>query len=619
MADIKRNINYLNRDFASFRNALINYSRTYFPETYTDFSQASPGMMFMEMASYVGDVMSFYLDSQVQETFIQYAQQNQNLYDLAYMLGYKPKDTYVATVDMDLYQTVPATGSGANVAPDFNYALQIEANSVASTSLVSTTNFLIEDRVNFQYSSSSDPTEITVYQASGGVPTSYLLKKTRKAYSATITTKNLSAGNFTPYPTFIITDSNIIGILDIEDSAGNPWYEVDYLAQETILDTIKNTNPNDPNTSSDNEVPYLLKLKKVQNRFATRLINTGSLQIQFGAGNVNDTTEEVIPNPDNIGMGLPYGKDSLTIAYSPNNFMYTNTYGVAPVNTTLRVRYLTGGGVNANVQANSINNLSGNVTFVNSNVNNGSGLANDTFASLYVNNPKAASGGRGGDTPFDLRNQGLGSYQMQLRTVTQEDYLVRSLSMPSKFGVVSKAFIEPTKASNLDNNNLSTLDLYVLSYDSNKYLTTASSTLKKNLSTYLSVYRSVNDSINIKDAFIINIAVSFDIIVLPNFDNNQVINNCIVALKNYFAVDKWQINQPIVLSELYIMLDKIRGVQTVKSIDVTNKSGESLGYSNNSYDISGATINNVVYPSLDPSIFEVKYPNSDIQGRVVPL
>jgi hypothetical protein len=620
MANVKRNINYLNRDFTSFRTDLINYARTYFPDTYNDFTAASPGMMFMEMASYVGDVLSFYLDSQFQETFIQYAQQSTSLYDLAYMLGYKPKDTYVSTVDIDLYQYVPATGSGVNTLPDWNYALQVAANTSVSTN-PGNVNFIIENTCNFTFSSSQDPTEVTVLQAAAGVPTSFLLRKTRKAISGEIKTTTFTFGNYQAYPTVNIVDTNIVGVLDVVDSSGNKWYEVDYLAQEMIMDSLKNTNPNDPNYFNDTQVPYLLKLKKIQNRFATRLTEPGVLQLQFGAGNAEDTDEYIVPNPDNVGIGLPYGKNSLNVAYSPNNFLFTNTYGVAPTNTVLTVRYIVGGGVTSNVQSNSITQLlnPNNVTFVNSNIAS-TITAQQIFNGFYVNNPNAASGGNSGDTPFTIRQNSLGAIQQQQRTITQDDYLIRSLSMPSQYGVVSKAFIEPTKIINLLPGEIpSSLDLYVLSYNSNNQLVTASDALKQNLTNYLSYYRSVNDSIRIRDAFIINIGVNFEIITLPNFDNNQVLFNCITALQNYFLIDRWQINQPIVLRELYILLDKIQGVQTVKNISISNLTGESLGYSNYAYDIQSAIVSNVIYPSIDPMIFEVKYPNTDIQGRIVSL
>jgi len=204
--------------------------------------------------------------------------------------------------------------------------------------------------------------------------------------------------------------------------------------------------------------------------------------------------------------------------------------------------------------------------------------------------------------------------------VTQDDYLVRSLSMPAKFGVVAKAYIEPTKAQSVASGAAaSILDLYILSFDIDNKLNAASLALKQNLSTYLSQYRMVNDSINIKDAFIINIGVNFDIIVLPNFNSNEVLTKCILALQDFFAIKNWQINEPIILRDLYILLDAIEGVQTVQNVVISNKVGTALGYSQFAYDVTGATINNVVYPSLDPMIFEVKYPNTDIQGRVVNL
>jgi hypothetical protein len=192
--------------------------------------------------------------------------------------------------------------------------------------------------------------------------------------------------------------------------------------------------------------------------------------------------------------------------------------------------------------------------------------------------------------------------------------------MPAKYGVIAKAYIEPSKRVSMSaGESNSVLDLYVLSYNADKTLRTASDALKLNLTTYLSQYRMIGDAVNIRDGFIINIGVNFEIIVLPNYNNNQVLTDCITTLKAYFAIDQWSINQPILLRDLYILLDRIDGVQTVKNISITNLVGENLGYSPYAYSISAATSNSVVYPSLDPSIFEVKYPNQDIQGKVVPL
>jgi hypothetical protein len=619
MATKKRNITYINKDFSELRASLIDYARTYFPTTYNDFTPTSPGMMFMEMAAYVGDVLSFYMDNQIQENFLQYARQTNNLYELAYMFGYKPNVTQVASSPVDFYQQVPSVLSGSTYFPDFTYSLFIDSNAVVRSTSNTNVSFLIEDPIDFSVSSSGDPTSVSVFSLSGNNPTYYLLKKTRQASSTTINTTTFSFGAPVPFNTVEITGEKIVGILDITDSDGNIWYEVDYLAQETVFDSIKNTNTNDPNLSQyQGDTPYLLQLQLIQRRFATRFIDSTTLQLQFGSGTTADNDAEIIPNPDNVGLGLPFGQSKLTTAFSPNNFIFTNTYGIAPSNTTLTVRYLTGGGAEANVPSNDLTNITANISFLNNNLN--STTANTIFNSLAVTNPLAADGGGDGDSIEEIRQNASANYASQLRNVTQDDYLVRTLSMPAKYGVVAKAFIEPTKAqSQTSGQNASILDLYVLTFDVNNKLNTASRALKQNITTYLSQYRMVNDSVNIKDAFIINIGVNFDIIILPNFNSNEVLSKCILALQDFFAISKWAVNEPVVLRDLYILLDAIEGVQTVKSVNITNLVGENLGYSPYAYDIKGATISNVVYPSLDPSIFEVKYPNTDIQGRVVNL
>jgi len=617
MATITRDINYINKDFSTYRNTLINYAKTYFPTTYNDFTPSSVGMMFMEMASYIGDVMSFYLDNQIEETFIEYAREDKNLFALAYMFGYRPIVTSVATVNIDIYQQIPALGSSP-YSPDFSYCVFLAENTIVNNSISGGSNFLIQDSVDFSFSSSSDPTEVSVYSINGGNPEFYLLKKTRKAISATINTTTFSFGNYQAFQTVELNQANIVGILDIIDSEGNTWYEVPFLGQELVPMALKNVNTNDPNFSAyGNNAPYLLKYKKEPKRFVTRFLDSTTLQIQFGAGNPADTSEIITPNPDNVGLGLPFEQMKLTTAYDPSNFLYTGTYGIAPVNTTLTVEYLTGGGATANAPAGTLNNLNtSTVSFLNNNLI--AGTANYVFNSVSVNNLLAADGGGDGNTPEQIRQNSLLQFQTQQRNVTQDDYLVRTLSLPSQYGSISKAYIETPKVSNLLSGQIpATLDLYVLSLDLDGHLATSSPALKQNLSTYLSQYRIVNDSINIKDAFIINIGVDFEIIVLPNYNSNNVLFLCINALQTYFNLNNWQVNQPILLRDLYLILDAIEGVQTVKNVNVVNKVGTALGYSQYSYDILGATVNNIIYPSIDPMIFEVKYLNSDIQGKTV--
>ena len=613
MASKDRNISYLNKDFNDFRSALINYSKTYFPKTYTDFSPSSPGMMFMEQASYVGDVISFYLDNQIQENFLQYARQTNNLYDLAYMYGYKPKATSLAISQVEVFQLVPAKTVNTSSIPDYDYTLLFNENTTVKSTGPSTVNFTIQDSIDFSVSSSNDPTLVSVAQIENNVPTYFLLRKSRPAISGDIKTTTFSFGAHEQFPTVEIQGQNIARILDITDTDGNVWYEVDYLGQDAVYDKIKNTNVNDPrNASEGQDAPYVLQLKQVQRRFATRFLDNQTLQIQFGSGNAQDNDEELIPNPSNVGLGIPYGQDKLTTAYSPTNFIFTNTYGISPSNTTLKVRYVTGGGVSSNVDANTLTNLNtSTVSFLNNNLN--ANTAQYVFNSVATNNIEAANGGGSGDSIQELRENSISNFSTQLRAVTADDYLVRTLSLPSQFGNISKAFVQ--KPNNANSNT--TLEIYTLSYNLQNSLRSPSTALKNNLKTYLNQYKMIGDSITIKNGYVINIALNFEIVTLPNYNNNEVLRACLEALIIFFNIDKWQINQPILLRDISVLLDEVTGVQTVSKITITNKSGVSNGYSKYAYDVLGGTQNGVVYPSLDPSIFEVKYPKTDITGKVV--
>jgi hypothetical protein len=609
----ERDIKYVGKTFSDFRQQLVDYAKNYFPDTYNDFSPTSPGMMFMEMAAYVGDVLSFYQDVQLQETFLQYAQEPGNLYTLAYMMGYRPKISTAATVDLDVYQRIPAQLVSGQYVPNYNYALTVSENATLQSTTGTPVKFLVDNKINFAFSSSYDPTEVSIYSTSGDTVTEFLLKKKVKALSAEIKTTTVTVTSPEKFKTITIQDSNILGVLDIIDSngAGSKWYEVPYLAQDTIFLEQSNSGGSDSNL-----VPYVIQLQKVPRRFVTRFTSTGDLQVQFGAGTTGGSDMVITPDPTNVGLGDQIiGVSKIDTAYDPSNFMFTGTYGLAPANTVLQIRYLVGGGVEANVPSDTITtilNATRTATI--------SGYEN----TLTFNNPAAAVGGKDGDTSDELRENSLKAYSEQLRAVTKEDYIVRTLSLPSKFGSVAKAYIVQDQLSStksttdaiIDSNPLS-LSLYILAYDNNKKLITASSTLRNNLKTYLSQYRMLTDAVNVKDAFVVNIGVKYDILVLPNYTGRDVLLACTQALQDYFKVEKWSINQPVNLSALYTLLDRVKGVQTVQNIEIENKVGGV--YSQYAYDIKGATKNNIVYPSYDPCIFEVKYPDTDIIGRVTSL
>jgi len=617
-----KNITYLNKDFNTFRAALIEYAKAYYPQSYNDFSTSSPGTMFIEMASYVGDVLSFYLDNQVQENFLEYAKQTNNLYTLAYMMGYRPKVTSAAMATLDVYQQIPASGS--NYVPDFSYAMTIEEGMQLRSNISNANYFYCPNRVDFNLSSSIDPTEISVYTTSGGNPQTYLLKKSTIAMSGQVKTTSLSFGAAERFPIRSLQDTNIIEILSVYDqTTGYRWYEVPYLAQDFILNPVTNTAKSYPQLYQEaNQVPYIIEKLPVPRRFVSRFTTNKVLELEFGAG--IQSASGSIPNPFNVGIGTVNGLDLLNTAFDPTNFVVNQSYGIAPVNTSLVVSYLTGGGAASNVNVNELTNIvSVNATFPNTgNVNTQEVIR----ATLAINNSTQAVGGGDGDTPDIIRLNTLAKFPSQMRAVTQQDYLGTVLGMPPKFGQVAKAYVTKDTAvfSQYLRNEPGEKDplatsIYLLSYNTDKTFTDPTPALYQNIQTYLEDYRMLTDTILLKPAYIVNIQVGFDIIIRPNFTSREVIASCLIALKTYFARENWQINQPIVMSEIYTLLDQIAGVQTVQKVNIRNIAGTTSGYSQYSYDIPGATLNGVIYPSLDPSIFEVKYPDTDIQGRVVTM
>jgi len=619
-----KDIKYLGRDFDSFKQGLIEFAKVYYPTTYNDFNETSPGMMFIEMASYVGDVLNYYIDSQFKENLVLHAQERRNLLDIASAFGYKPKLSIPSIVDLDIYQLLPATGTGENVTADTTYGLVINAG-MRVRSTVNSVEFIVQEGVDFTVNNYLSPTEISVYSIdqTTGAPNYFLAKKTVKGISAIIETVTFDIGTAEKFKKLLIEGSSLIAIDSIVDSDNNTWYEVPYLAQDTIFEKITNTQFNDPDTAVySNEVPYLLKLKKVYRRFITR-IKEGGIEIQFGSGVSTTPDEELLATPENLGLILPTGKDNIDASIDPASPLFTTSYGIAPSNTTLTVSYLVGGGITANVPSNTITEIT-DINILTSNLPLATPLLNQQIInSVAVNNPIAANGGRSGESIEEIRQNTLAQFTAQNRAVTREDYIVRAYAMPSTYGSVSKVFITPDEQNNIGTTELNdtvanplAMNMYVLGYDNNKNITLVNRAIKENLKVYLDTYRMLTDSINIRDAYVVNIGVNFDIITLPSFNANEVLLRCVDIMKSYFDIDKWQINQPINLNDIYSELLKVDGVQTVTKVSIVNKNDSYSGYSDVSYDISGAIRNGIVYPSLDPCIFEVKYPNIDIKGRI---
>ena len=615
-----KDVKYISKDYSSFKNQLTEFARSYFPENFNDFSEGNPGMMFLEMAAYVGDVLSFYTDNQLQESFLSLAQDTENLYNMAYAMGYTPKVTTAATVDLKISHLVPSKVRNSIYIPDFDYALRIKENSTFISTEGPT--FYLSQDADFTYSSSFSSITSSVYQYdSSGNPEYYLLEKSTKAISGERKTDTFTIGSPEKFQKITLFDTNVISIESVVDSDGNEWSEVPYLAQDTVFEQITNNAANDSQLHQYSfETPYLLKLKRTTKRFVTRVKPNNQIEIQFGAGTSDKADEQIIPSPDNIGLGIKDGRSNLTRAFDPSNFLFTKTYGEVPSNTTLTVTYIVGGGVGANVNSNTITQIGEILREAKPNIN--LSMQNFALSSIACTNLQPATGGGGGDSVEDIRLNTMANFSSQRRTVTKEDYIIRSLSMPPQFGSVFKAYItqddqispltlEPERIP-----NPLALNLYILGKNADGNLTTLNDATKTNLATYLEEFRMLTDAINIKDAFIINFGIDFQITTFKNYNNQQVLLDCIRELQDYFDINKWQVNQPIIISEVKNLIGAVNGVQTVENVIFSNKTGVSLGYSQYKYGFNRATKNEVIYPSLDPSIFEIKYPNTDIQGQV---
>ena len=622
-----KDIKYLGKDFDTLKQGLIEYAKNYYPNTYNDFNESSPGSLFIDLAAYVGDVLSYYIDSQFKENLVLYATERKNILAIANALGYKPKLSVPSLVTLDVFQLLPASGSGVNATADFRYGLKVAQGMEARAGQQDIT-FRTQEEVDFTVNNAFSPIEVSVYSLdANGNPIYFLAKKQVKAISATTKTTDFVIGPSERFKKLQLTDvdSPIIGIESIVDNNGNTWYEVPYLAQDTIFEKVENTQYNDPDsTVYATEVPYLLKLKRIPKRYVSRT-NEDGLEIQFGSGTSTAADEELLATPENIGLMLPTGKEDIDASIDPSNPLITSTYGLAPSNTTLTVTYLVGGGISSNVSSNTINDI------VNSDLTqstlplNTPTLNTAIINSLAVNNPASAVGGKSEESVEEIRQNALAQLASQNRAVTREDYIVRAYAMPNTYGSVAKVFITPDEQNNISTSenlddtvaNPLAMNMFVLAYDNNKNLTQVNRAVKDNLKTYLSQYKMMTDSINIRDAYVINIGIDFDIVPLPNYNVNEVLLRCIQAMKDFFNIDNWQVNQPILYSDMFGALNDIDGVQSVSNIGIKNIYSSALGYSGVYYDIASATKNGIVYPSLDPSIFEIKYLDKDIRGKIV--
>tara|TARA_Y100001937_G_scaffold84151_1_gene113859 strand:- start:26444 stop:28624 length:2181 start_codon:yes stop_codon:yes gene_type:complete len=442
------NVNYLNKDFDSFKSNLIEYAKTYFPNSYKDFNETSPGMMLIEMSAYVGDVLSFYIDQQYKEMMLPLAQERRNITNIAKMLGYKVKPIIPAYVDLTITQEVPSNNDINNISPNYSTAVVLDKGLQVQSSEDSNVIFETLEPVDFTVSSSADPLPEPSEYDDNGIVSQYRLTRKVRAISGETKTRDFTLGSPQQFLRLTLNEENVIDIIKVEDlNNGNRYYEVDYLAQDKIPiesfyigDSTRTTAYHDSNDSVLSvPVPYTLQYIKTGKRFITEINDDDTTSLVFGNGVLRrgaGTLETEFTNLEDAAVITPGDPDSnnIDLSLDPREGDSRMTLGEIPSNTTLRITYRTGGGISSNTSAGTLS----------SQTNTATKYLNGQTTPIVVNNDEPAYGGSDKETVEEIRHKSKQFFASQNRCVTKEDFEARVLSMPSRFGGIAKVFAKRT-------------------------------------------------------------------------------------------------------------------------------------------------------------------------------
>lgn len=599
-----RQRNFLAKDFDSLRASLLSYANLYYKDKIKDFSEVGVGGMFIDLAAYVGDVMSFYLDHQFQELDPNTSIETKNIQRQLSNAGVKIVGASPAVVECEFIVTVPADPT--NRQQPLLSALPIILATTVATADNGISFELTED---LDYSEATEDGKLIAIQEiaqvdNTNVPTAFRLTRTGQAISGQRALETFYNGSFVAFKRFGLANRDVTEVVSVRDSLGNVYYEVDYLTQDSVFVGVKNY------ASDGSEVSENLQLLPCPFRFTKTMdVQTGITTLTFGGGNAETTQEDIIPDPSEFAVPL-YGKPTFTrFSLDPSKLLQTNTLGVVAENASIYVSYRYGGGLKHNVSPNSILNISLlQMSFPGSPP---IAMMQDIRAKVEITNPNAASGGEDAPTINELKIKIPASKNAQNRIVTKEDLLARVYTMPSNFGRVFRAGVRANT-----NNPLAT-QLFIVSRDNNGNLTVSPDSLKKNLVTYLNSYRMISDAIDILDVKIVNLTVDFKVSVDLAYNKSVVIQSVIDKLVDYFNIKNFEIDQPIVLADITNVIYNSEGILAVESVRVKSKTGNvgERSYSNNFFDVDSNTIKGIVIPPPG-GMFEIKYPDYDLIGNV---
>lgn len=603
----QKNLSYLQKDFDSFREELVLYAKQHYPDKIYDFSDSSLAGLFVDLAAYVGDTMSYYLDHQFNELFLDTAIESDNIERLIRLNGVDVRGPSASSCEIKIEMTVPATLSNGEYIPDASLLPIVKGKSIFSSN--SGIEFELLEDVDFRkkdvYGNYLYAIEDS-YITAGGAVSSFVISRVGVCSSSKTAIDEYEIGNeYIPFRTIILENEDVTDILSVIDSNGDEYYQVESLTQDTVYKRY-------PNSRLDSDlVQNRIKIIPAPRRFvATRNASTGQTTLRFGSGREDVFDEDIIPDPSLHAIQL-FGdrKTFSTITVDPNNFLKTSTLGISPRNTNLSITYRHGGGLSDNVAAGQISNVKVlRTSFLDSVPFSTAGNIRD---SVNVYNERSSVGGEDAPSLQDQKLAAVLGKNSQGRIVTKEDLIARVYTMPANFGRVYRAAVRDNP------NNPFSAQLFIISRNSKNELILSPDTLKENLQLYLSSYRLISDSIDIVDAAIINYGVDYVITIKAGYRNDVVIQNVNSELKKFLKVENFQIDQPIIIGEIENIILNVLGVQSILSLKFSNLSGivNSNIYSNFKFSFQRNIDRGMIFPTRG-AIFEMKIPNENIKGSV---
>lgn len=598
---------YAARDFDAFRAQLLAHARQFFPDKINDFSEASLGGLLLDMAASCADVLAYYQDHQFNELDHSTAVEPQNIERLVRRAGVKITGAAPAVVDVTVYVQVPSVLVDGAYVPARSALPIVRAGSIFSSD--GGIDFILLEDIDFTARDSSDQLSSDVrigQRTSSGTPTSFVLAAAGTCVSGRQTTETFSIGEtFVPFRRLTLANPHVSQIVSVTDDRGNDYYEVGALTHDVVYKNVVNT------ASDVDEVPEAIRVVPAPYRFTLETsVASRRTTLVFGGGNADTLEDDVIPDPTEFAVSFPYARTFARVSVNPEKLLETKTLGVAATNTTLSVTYRHGGGLSHSVAQNSIRTVKTLLATFPGNPPNS--VSSAVRGSLEVSNLQPARGGDDQPDLDDLRAMVPAARAAQDRMVTRPDIIARVYSLPTNFGRVFRAAVRSNP-----NNPLAT-QLFVLSRSSDKRLTVASDTLKQNIVKYLNPYRMISDAIDILDAWVVNLQVLFEAVIDPSFNSALVMQSVLLKLKAALDVKNFHIDQPIVIGDLKRIVQSTMGVVSIDSMTFSNLTGivNNREYSDSTFDVVGSTRNGIVYPPPG-GIFEVRFPENDIIGRVV--